>query len=323
VRTRLALALLVLLVPPAHAAEPDPDPLEPPPASDLFDDEFSALELFRTFGMLRPRVQLGHSVVVDQPYRRANVDSFGLKLQTSVAAPVTESVALRVGGYMESTLFHFEGDDDFLRTGRSSGDPFDELLSQGFSLEGRYTFLSDWAAVGRLAYDSSWERGARYADGTDLSALLGVAYNFRRRLSIVAGVRAGSLLDGSPSFSPAFRVGWRVTDEIEIETQELGLQIAARLSPEVTIYLMGRRASESYSLENRGGSIGKAELRERSVPILFGARWKITKRWRLRGHLGALAYQKYVVQDDEGDTLDKVRSTGPAFTFQAQLEYRF
>ncbi len=91
----------------------------------------------------------------------------------------------------------------------------------------------------------------------------------------------------------------------------------------MTLFLSGRRSSDIYRLEDRGGRVGKGRLRDRRVPIVFGVRWKITKRWRVRGSVGAVVHQKYVVRDHKGDFFDAEGSTGPAFTGRAYLEYRF
>lgn len=321
---RLALALLLLLLAPALPAASEVVPAEDPHAGDLFENEFSVLDLFKGIQELRPRFRLSEEMVVRQPYRGAEIDSFELGFRAQVAFPVTDSLALRLSGRMEATLFDFHGDRDFLDTGRPSGDPFDELLSNGFVLEGRYALREDWAFISGGSYESSWERGARYADGIDLAGFFGVAHIFRDTVSILAAARvSGSPGDSGVSWSPIVRIGWRVTEDLEIESQELGLRVAARVHPRLTIFLSGRRAGNSYALEDRGGSLGKATLRSRSVPVILGASWRISKRWRLRGNVGAIAYQKYVVRDRDGDTVDKARSDGPAFTGRAHLEYRF
>ncbi len=320
----LALPLLLLLVlVPAPVAASEEVPLEDPHAGDLFEDEFNTLGLFGRIQRLRPRLRLTQNMVIDQRYPGAEVDSFELGFRASVAAPITDSLAVRLTGRMESTLHHFSGDRDFLDTGRTSGDPFDELLSNSFRLEGRYSLWEDWALVGGVSYRSSWERGSSYREGIKLDGFFGVAHIFRDTISIILAAQVGSGLNGSNSWSPIIRIGWRITKNIEIETQELGLKLAVRVHPKVTLFLSGRRSSNSYKLEDRGGRVGKGKLRDRRIPILFGARWKITKRWRVRGSVGAIVDQKYVVRDHNGNLFDEEGSTGPAFTGRLYLEYRF
>lgn len=322
----MALIVILLTSSPAAAAAAEAKvegPTEDAVTGDLFEDEFGALELFEGIRRLRPRFRLSQDMVVQQPYRGgADVDSFELGFRASVSAPVTKSLALRLTGRMEATLFDFHGSRNFLDTGQS-GDPFDELLSNTFVLEGRYSLGEDWAAVGGVSYSTGWERGSEYARGINVHGLFGFAHIFRDTVSVIAGVRVGGRPTGKVRYSPVFRIGWRVTDDIEIETQELGLKVAFRAHKSLTLFLSGRRASSRYRLEDRGGTVGKARLRDRRVPILVGATWKITKRWRLRGTVGAIAYQKYVVKDRDGDTVDKAVSTGPAFTGRAHVEYRF
>jgi hypothetical protein len=320
VRAHPIAALLLLVALGAAADEPAP---ADEPASELFADDLSVLDLFDRARELRPRISLRNESTVELPHDDAHVDSFAERLRVSVAAPLGPSIVVRLQGQLEATLFDFDGDRRFLDTGRRSGDPFDELLSNDFSLEGRYAVNEDLGIVGALSYESSWERGARYADGIELDGVLGFSYVFRNTLSLVAGAKAGSRIGGSVSFSPVVRVGWRVTDRIEIQTEPIGLRVTAKVTNKLALYLSGRRSSQSWDLENRGGSVGKARLRDRKVPILLGARWKLTKHWRLRGFVGAIAYQKYSVRDDDGDTIDREKANGPAFTFQARVDYRF
>ena len=316
-------ALLFLLATPTTGRADGSPPGEERPPAELFENEFSALDLFARFRELRPRLSLRSESVIRQPHDDAEVDSHTLQLRSSVTAPVSRAVVLRTTASIESNLSDFHGDRDFLDTGRRSGPPFDELLSNRLTLEGRYAFHEDWALLGGVGYESSWERGARYADGIDLDGVLGIAHIFGDDVSIVAGARAGGRPGGGVSFSPVVRLGWRVTDDIEIETENIGLRVAARLNESLTLYLRGQYASDTWALEDRGGAVGRGRLQDRRVPVVVGARWKLSKRWRLRGFVGAIAYQKYRVRDDDGDTFDTERSHGPAFTFQTRVDYRF
>lgn len=315
--------LLFLAAPGVVVADDEATPSDQPAPGELVEDEFSALRLFDRARELRPRISLQNQAVVQLPHDGAKVDAFSERFRASIAAPVSKAVVLRLTGQIEATLFDFHGDHHFLDTGRRSGDPFDELLSNDFSLEGRYAVTDDWSLLGGLSYDSSWERGSRYQDSIDLNGLLGVGYIFRETVSVIAGVRAGSRIGGSPSFSPVARIGWRITEDFEIETENIGVRLTARATNQLALYLSARRSSQSWDLENRGGTIGKARLRDRRVPVVLGARWKPSKHWVVRGFVGALAYQKYTVTNEDGDTIDRERSNGPAFTFQTRIEYRF
>jgi hypothetical protein len=233
-------------------------------------------------------------------------------------------MALRLVAHAEANTYDFDGNRRFLKTGRASGDPWDELFSTSLRLEGRYQVTDEWAIIGGTLYRSRWERGAEYASGIQGGGFAGVGYIFRERFSVIVGVGLKSRLgrDGVKA-SPLIKLGWQITDKIEIESDGVGARIAYRPIQELTLFIRGALESDSYRLERREGRVGRGVLSDRKAPLMVGWSWKITPHWRFRGALGAVLYQRWRVSENDGSTVDSETSRSPAFTGRLQVEYRF
>jgi hypothetical protein len=289
----------------------------------LMEDEFSALDLFKEVSRLRPRIRLGQDWTIDQDFSGAEVDTFTSGLSASVLAPVSRPLALRLLARMEGSYFDFHGNRRFLDTGRTSGDPFDELLANRLRLEARYQLGTHWALFGGGQFSSRWEAGARYDDGIEGGGFFGVGYIFADRLSVLLGMGISSRMGRSGvSLSPLVQVGLKLSDNVEIQTEGMGARIVARVHPSLKLFVSGGLKSTRYRLGDRS-SLKGGSLRDQRAPIEASLSWKITKQWRLRAGAGAVVYQKYTVSDTGGNSVDSARSNDPAFTGNLELEFRF
>jgi len=327
----LRLLLALGLAAPGAAAAADPAaPAADRPHETLLDEDFTALDLFDGIRRLRPRIRSIGDTTIAQDFGSAEVDRFESGVRASVVAPLSRALVIRLVGETSGAVFDFRGNEGFLDSGRSTRpgggarDPFDELLTSRLRLEGRYQLFDDWALVGGAELASRWEAGSQFARGLQPAGLFGVAHLFRERFSIVLGLAVRSGLVGHGArLSPVAQLGWRVTDDIEIETRGMGLNVAARVNAQLTLYLRGGLRSANYRLDDRGARVGRGSLRDRSLPLRLGGRWKITKHWRLRGFAGAVLYQRYAVYDTNGKFFDSTSSRSPAFTGRLDIEYRF
>jgi hypothetical protein len=297
----------------------------PPQQSDdpLMEDEFSALDMFTGISKLRPRIRLGQEFTIDQDFSGAEVDSFTSGLRASVVAPINRTLALRLVARMEGSYFDFHGDRRFLDTGRTSGDPFDELLANHLRLEARYQPGRHWALLGGVQFSSRWEAGARYDDGIEGGGFFGAGYIFADRLSVLLGMGISSRMGRSGvRLSPLVQVGLKLSENVEIQSEGTGARIVARLRPGLKLFIAGGLKSTRYRLGDRSGLKG-GSLRDQRVPIEASISWRITKKWRLQAGAGAVAYQKYTVSDTRGKSVDSASSSDPAFTGNLELEFRF
>ena len=289
----------------------------------LMEDEFSALDLFKRVSELRPRIRLEQDWTIDQDFSDSEVDSFTSGLRVSVVAPVTPDLAVQLIARADATHFDFAGDPRFLDTGRSSGDPFDELFANQLRLQARYQLGAHWAVFGGAQLSSRWEAGARYDDGIEGGGFFGVGYIFGDRLSLLFGMGISSRMGrSSVSLSPLVKIGLKLSDDVEIQSEGTGARIVVRVHPELKLFLNGGLKSTRYRLGDRS-SLEGGSLRDRRAPIEASLSWRITKRWRLRAGAGTVVYQKYTVSDTHGNKVDSARSNEPAFTGNFELEFRF
>ena len=301
------------------AAPPTPAQLETMP-----EDSFDPIDLLGHVTKLRPRIRLSQDFVVDQQYDDASVDTFTTSLRANVDVPVSRALAFRVVAQGDVNTFDFHGDSDFLDTGRAPNDPFDELFRTALRIEGGYRLTQSWGVFAGTRLSSSWESGSSYADGMQGAGVLGIAFTHGDRFALVVGARANSRLGASGAkFGPFVQFRWRITDQIELASRGIGLKLAYRPSKPLSLFVQGEWRQQSFRLENRGGTIGKGVLRNRTAPVVAGVTWKLAKHWRVRGWAGAEVYQKYTVLNDDRSTLDAATSDGPAFTGRLQVEYRF
>jgi hypothetical protein len=288
------------------------------------EDEFSAIDLFRNIQRLRPRFRLGQTFTIGQDFSGADVDTYSTEFRAQVVAPLSQRLAVRLFGRADVNIYDFHGDRQFLETGNTSGDPFDELLSTTFRLEGRYQLMDEWALFGGATYRSRWERGASYDSGIQAGGFAGVGYQFGERFSVIAAVAVSSRLGRSGvQVSPLVKAGWMVTENLEIETDGLGGKIAYRPIQQLTLFVRGGLDSDRYRLKRRDGPVGRGSIRDKKAPVVAGWSWKISKKWRFRGHLGAIVYQQWRVSEKNGDSVDTQTSRSPAFTGRFQVQYRF
>jgi hypothetical protein len=319
----IAALIAALAAGQAAADEPNDSTTGALKEEPLAEEDFTALGLFEGIRMLRPQIRLPQTFIVDQDFGDAEVDRFETGVRASVVAPLSRKFAIRLVGETATAFYEFHGDRSFVDTNRS-GDPWDELISMQFRLEARYKVIDNWAVVGGAQFSSRWEAGSQFERGIQQGGLVGVAHLFRKRFSAMVALGIRSRMGrGGVKLAPVIQLGWRVTDDIEIETRGYGGQVSARLNPAVTLYLRGGLRSDSFRLENRGGDVNRGILRDRSLPIQVGGRWKITERWRLRAFTGAVFYRKLTVYDNDGKTFDSASSRSPAFTGYFALEYRF
>ena len=304
------------------------------------DSEFGAgIDLSQlTFGeklaLLRPRLALTQAFIVNSDFGDQEVNTFISGARGSVAMPLAKNFGVRLVGGADISVFDFDGDNDFIYTGRNTGEPFDELVSNVLRLEGIYLVNDHWRLLGGGFMTSRFETGVSYGDSIEGGGFLGVSYLVTEDLSVVVGLGMGSRMDRSGvGFSPIIQVEWQVTDDIEVQTEGLGIRLGTRISDSFTAtfstgfqgsrYRLGTRNGFIEEGNPNSGRVGKGTLRDRRLHVALGLIWKPSDRWRVRGSIGMVPYQQYTTKDHNGDTLDKSTINSPAFASGIAIEYRF
>jgi hypothetical protein len=272
------------------------------------------------------RFRLDGDIIPDADFGSADVTSTRVKGTVKLLIPASDQLAFRVTIRSGAAFYDFDGDKQFLDTGRSSGDPFDDLIETVFSIETGYQLNDTWALLGRSFLNSRHEDDASFGSGIRGGGMVGASYHWQDRLRLIAGAGVGSrLAEGGVKIAPVFQVKWKINDRFELVAD--GLQREGQLNAKITeafrLSAFGGIKGKSYRLEDRGGAIGKGIVRDQRKFVGLRGEWRITPRWRVRTDLGSILDQELKIEDDDGGSVDETHSDGLAFFSSLRVEYRF
>lgn len=313
--TRLAALLAPVLITTGTLAQPlEPEasqPLTTPSADTTASDE---------------RTRLLFSFNAGGTYAfQADVDNdSGTEGQVSVArVPVNAGVAYALDDTWRLT-FDIESEFswyDFDGAGLGAGNPgsletYSVLLSPGASVR-----LNDrWAVrVGALFYVGA-EFGASDESFT-YGGLAGVRYQVSDTLAVTGGLIVITRLEDDPSIYPLIGLEWQITDKVRLTARHLGGELAIDVCPEATITLGGAYEPREYRLDELGGRRGDV-MRDNRVPIALGVAYHPCKTFEAYVRGGAVVWQEFTVDDEDGDRVSDV-NTDPAPFISAGVTVRF
>ena len=270
------------------------------------------------------RFRLEGNFVPDADFGSADVTSTRVAGAIKMLIPVSDRLGFRVLLRSGAAVYDFDGDKRFLNTGRTSGDPFDELIETAFSIGGRYRLNDTWSILGRTSLSSRHEDDASFGSGIEGGGKLGVGFNWRGRIRLVAGLGLGSRMTKSGvRISPAFLGEWEINDRLKLAIDGFQGKLTGRINEAFRLSVFGGIASKRYRLEDREGEIGKGSIRDRRKLVGLRGDWRMNSRWRVRTELGSVLDQEFKVEDSDGEEFDTSRSNGPAFFGSLRVEYRF
>jgi hypothetical protein len=320
----LALGLAGALAPRALAGELDE-------RRGTLEQAQEDVERARTLGQLVQVRLYGSSEFVP----RSDFDEFEADLyqpggRVKLTVPVAEDAAVRIILRGAASLYDFRDVATDLFGAPTTGDPFDDLYSSAFELQGAYRtpwrgLFSDeerWTLLGEGFARSRWEAGAGFASGLDGGGALGIGYQIGDRLEVIAGagVRTRQLGGGVAVF-PVFELAWAFAERWTLRTRGRGGQLEYEIRDGLSAFLTGRLESRSYRLASRGPGVGEGRLRDRMVPVGFGVRWDLSESLELTATGGAVVAHQLRAQDEERETLGRVRAS-PAPFFSIGLRVR-
>lgn len=316
------LTLLAILVSsPARATNVDDKIEEIEEAIETNSDETIVFD-WRTSPWIRFR--LGGNAIPDANFGSADVTSTRVTATVKALIPASERLAFRAVVRSGAAFYDFDGDKRFLDTGRTSGDPFDELIETVFSVGSRYRVNDSWAVLTRTFLTSRHEEGASFGSGIQAGGMIAAGYNWRDRISLVVGVGLGSrMTESGVTLSPVFQGTWQINERLELAVDGFQGRLTGKLNEAFRLSAFGGVSGKRYRLKDREGAIGKGSIRDRRKLIGLRGNWRINPRWRLRTELGTILDQTLKVEDSDGDTFDTSHSDGLDFFGSLRVEYRF
>ncbi len=270
------------------------------------------------------RFRLGGNVIPDADFGSADVTSTRVAASVKLLIPASERLAFRAVVRSGAAFYDFDGDKRFLDTGRTSGDPFDELIETVFSVGGRYRVNDTWAVLGRSFLTSRHEEGASFGSGIQGGGMVGAVFNWRDRINVIAGVGLGSrMTKGGVRISPVLQGTWRINDRLKLVVDGLQGRLTGKINEGFRLSAFGGVESKRYRLEDREGAIGKGSIRDRRKLVGVRGDWRMSSHWRLRTELATILDQELKVEDSDGDKFDTSHSDGLGFIGSLRMEYRF
>ena len=258
-------------------------------------------------------------------FNNTDVTAFRTTVTGEIQFPITRKYFAEVSTSVGITNTNFSGDSQFIDSGKSSGDPWDDLYESSLRFRSRYVINDRWSFIASSWMTSRWEQGLNFDDGVKGAGATGATYNLGDKFSFVAGVAVSSkLVGGGMSVNPFGQFSWKIDERHTFSTTGLGLQLRSRWSKAITTSAYAKYTGRRWRLDDRNdGVINQGSLRDRKVPIGMGLQWEFLKGWQLRGDLGFVAYRQLRTTDDDGDSVDTETSNAPGAFGSLLVRKRF
>ncbi len=280
--------------------------------------------------LVKVRLKASNRFVGMADFGSYRANSYQPEGRLKITVPVAKNAGLRLMGTGRVLHYDFDGGDADLGIGSRSDGPFDDLYSWTARLQGAYlldeelTIFSKrerWSLIADSFVRSRWEHGASMSDGISGGGGLAVGYKLGKTLELAAGVSVRSRLRGGIRVQPLVEFDWRIDEKWKLSSQGLGLQLERRLDERFTLFTRARWESSTFRLDQRGGSIGRPNLRIRQLPAGLGAWWNVGRHLRLTGLAGVMALHELRVKDKSGREID-TDSADPSPYFLVRFDFR-
>ena len=257
-------------------------------------------------------------------FKDTDVTNFRTTATGEVRFPITKKFFGAISTHGGITDTRFSG-DTFIESGKSSGDPWNDLYEFSLRFRSQYLINDRWGVMLASWMVSRYEDGAKFEDGLKGAGATAVTYNFGDKFNIALGVAVASKIVGNGvSVNPFGQFSWKIDERHTFSTSGLGLQLRSRWNKSITTHIYAKFKGRRWRLDDRNdGLVNRGSLRDRRVPIGVGLQWKFLKGWRLRGDLGLIAYRQLKTTDDDGDSFDTVTSDAPGVFGSLLLQTRF
>ncbi len=175
----------------------------------------------------------------------------------------------------------------------------------------RWRIDDQWSAIIGGLFNLSAEDGGDVSNAWRAGGILGVRYAFSKTFALTGGIIASSRLEETPFVVPLIGLEWSINDRVRVLVRGLGAQIDVDLTDDLTASLYGEYQVREYRLESRG-PIQDPILRDRRIPVGVKLAYAITPSIDLEASGGAIVYQYYRFDDQNGTELanDRTRPTG-------------
>jgi hypothetical protein len=277
----------------------------------------------RSYGeLVQVRLYGGSDFVIGSNFGEFDMTSYEPGGRVKVTLPVAENAAIRMVVRGSALLTDFDDVSTDLFGTPTTGDPFGNLYSTSFELQGGLRpgwsgLISEderWTLVAEGRARASWEDGASFGSAVSAGGALGVGYQIGDWLEILVGAGASSrVVDGGISFSPVFEIDWRFAERWRLRSRGLGAQLEYDIDDTLTVFAAAQKQGRSYLTADRAALGGEGRLKNRSLPVSLGLRWDVSPLVEVTLVGGALLRQEMRTDDDHGNDVGKVRASPSPF----------
>jgi hypothetical protein len=265
--------------------------------------------------------------VLGAEYDDTKVNNSYSRFTFEIGAPLSRVVAIGARVRLGVRAFHFDGDGQFIDSGRSSGEPFDELFEYSATLGARIRLI-DWLdleVAGRGI--SRIEEGATFGSGLEGGGSLSFLGRYQDWLVLRLGIGLQSNFDSSSvHVSPVFRLRMRLHERLWAETGGRNGRLEFTVTDRVRIDLFGGIQGGRYRLEDRRdgpGGVGEGALSLRQADVGLATRIELWERLRVLFEAGVVLSQSIEFEDEDGDSIDERETREPAFRGRIALKWQF
>jgi hypothetical protein len=268
------------------------------------------------------RVRSDTRFVFGSDFGSADANLYWPSGSLQVGVPLSKRAAIRFRLSGGDALYDFDGSTDLFGSGASSDDPFDDLCSGSFAIEGAYRLSETWALVSQGLVAARWEDGARFGSGISGGGGLAIGYRNGDRLDVVLGAGLKSRLDrSSPGVYPLVDLEWMIDEHWKLRVHGAGIALEYRFSDSFKLFLRGAIESRSYRLDDRLGPASRGTVRDRQSPVGVGFRWVINRHFRIGAAAGVMVEHKLKVRDQSRSTIASI-SADPAPYLEVRIDLR-
>ena len=257
-------------------------------------------------------------------FKNTDVTNFRTTATGEVRFPITKKYFAAISTHVGITNTRFSG-KTFIQTGKSSGDPWNDLHEFSLRFRSQYLINDSWGFMLASWMTSRYENGASFQDGMKGAGAAAVTYRFGDKFNVVAGLSVASrIVGGGVSVNPFGYFAWNINERHTLSTSGPGLRLRSKWNDTMTTYIYAKYKGRRWRLDDRDdGVVNRGSLRDRRVPIGVGVRWKFMEGWRLRGDFGLIAYRQMKTTNDDDDSIDTVSSDAPGVFGSLLVQRRF
>lgn len=253
------------------------------------------------------------------------------ELRGRVTVPLSQRAVVRLALLGGMARYEFRGDSALSAGGTSLTGASLHLYQTRAALEGALRlnpkgetlFTEDeiWSLLGGIEGSSDFQSGA-FSNGLRGGGSLALGYQRDGWLRVSAGVAIRSSLEnGGVDVGPVASFRWDINEVLTLRNHALGLRLEYHPVPALELFVDGRRSSEQYRLDGVAGLPDDLTFRDRQVLAGAGFEWRLTRRLRINGEVGAVAWRKLRIRSDDLGTLASQRAESSPY-FQVRFEVR-